>query len=1523
MRNIQNITIKNLTIILFVLFAPILAIGQVPETVVVDRSNTSSQRGLCLDQNAGKVTLNYQGNKSNDKRFLCKNDKVIVTPSAWDLSGDPVNTTAPGIGYAFYDCFPKVNGNNLQDIQFDNCLNHKTPLSNGAKQKDSLWIAFSNNKTTFVDTFANDCSLQKLFKNGKPVEFWFAPITVDDYATRGYEQNGPCVKVSKDEAFNLVYLNPIEISNFKYINTGSASFTLTGGFPEYDTAGTYVITIRKDKASGIVGTVVSGPAKQGSIVTFTVPSDGTYIINITDSKSCGTQIKKDFPYISFCAENKIVAVGDKVCVDFTVDNFVDITTFEFSIKYDTTVLKLDTTGSKPWGMIGIPILPANKYNLNKILNEIIITKDPTTDNNTVLTLPNGSKLFSFCFTAIGPFGSVSPITILLNDLNSDLATDLNNKSLGINTKNGSVSIGKIPLEVAVRADSVRCSNTPNTGSLNIVVTKGGVPPYTYSYINTGNLPVNGSGNISVIGGIGATALNLPTGNYSITVTDNVGEKVISTVTIYSPPPLILNFITTDPICFSDKNGKVKINNKGGGTPPYSIKWNTGSTADSLINIPGGTYSVTLTDAKGCQSVAQQSIGANPIILNNRIITNATCKGSKNGKILVDASGGTAANGYTFEWSTLKKDLNKSGSQITSLEPGFYYLTVTDDKGCTLVDTFNLIPSKIIKINANVRDITCFGIKNGFINVTASTIGTQNIPFAFNWSANAGPPNNTAITSIISNRDKGTYTLKVIDKDNCEADTVFIIKEPDSIKIVPTIQNLKCDGTLGNISLNVTGGTPYTIRNYDYKWSNAIGNNSPVNANLMAGTYSVTITDSLSCSKISTFNVTIPKTPTIDSFKITKPKCATSTDAIVEVFAKQGNSPIQSYTWNGGKIGKTIAGIGTGTYYLTITATDGCLKIDSVKVTGPAPLVLVDTIKKLPLCAGDEDGGINFKVTGGTSPYTYTVGNNPSSIFPVITGFKAGTYTYSIKDANNCPALTGSFTIDDPVKVKVDIIVEKLASCYSGGPCDARVRALASGGYAGTGIYSFTWGKPITIFSSTGTISIANNLCKGFILLNVNDGICGLDSLIEIGSPDSITIDPVSLGNIKPVSCFGSADGTVDVSFLGGTPPFKYLWDNNSTVLKRDNMKAGKYSLIVSDNNNCIQTYSPIVSQPPVLKILLDSVNTRDVRCFGFSTGQIKVAVVGGNGEPYNYKWDKNPSISSIANDLSLGTYSVTVTDPKGCKDTLNYFINEPGKIFTNFKKPALPRCNNETTVVKVDSAYGGTGKSQFVYTVDFGTTLPIGIESGQLYAGPHVISIIETQTGCSIDTTIFIDEPDAIIVNLGNDVIVGLGDSLLLTPIILSSALPIDSVVWTPLTSLSLTNDPLKVYTSPLDDILYTLTVYDLNKCSGSDQILVELERNRNVFIPNIFTPNDDNNNDLFFPQTGIGVSKVNYLNVYDRWGNHLYSAGNISQGDAGIGWDGTFKGKDMNPGVYVYVMEVAFIDGTKLLYRGDITLVR
>ena len=115
-----------------------------------------------------------------------------------------------------------------------------------------------------------------------------------------------------------------------------------------------------------------------------------------------------------------------------------------------------------------------------------------------------------------------------------------------------------------------------------------------------------------------------------------------------------------------------------------------------------------------------------------------------------------------------------------------------------------------------------------------------------------------------------------------------------------------------------------------------------------------------------------------------------------------------------------------------------------------------------------------------------------------------------------------------------------------------------------------------------------------------------------------------------------------------------------------------------------------------------------------------------------------------------------------------------------------------------------------------------------------------------------------------------------------------------------------------------------MNGCIGVGEILVELERNRNIYIPNVFSPNGDDKNDYFGTFAGVGVKSINFIRIFDRWGELLFQTENlVPSGDPSAGWDGTFRGKPVETGVYVYIVEVSFEDGIKLLYRGDITLAR
>ena len=180
--------------------------------------------------------------------------------------------------------------------------------------------------------------------------------------------------------------------------------------------------------------------------------------------------------------------------------------------------------------------------------------------------------------------------------------------------------------------------------------------------------------------------------------------------------------------------------------------------------------------------------------------------------------------------------------------------------------------------------------------------------------------------------------------------------------------------------------------------------------------------------------------------------------------------------------------------------------------------------------------------------------------------------------------------------------------------------------------------------------------------------------------------------------------------------------------------------------------------------------------------------------------------------------------------------------------------------------------------------------------------------------------------NVGADQEVNLGGSALIFGTA-SSSVGIDSIFWiesTGANTLSCT-DCFNPVASPLEDTFYELFVVDNNGCTASAELFVNVDSDRNVFIPNIFTPNGDGINDFFSPFTGIGVDTVMNFQIFDRWGEEVFAIQDFLPGDseAAFGWNGTFRNEPASQGVYYYLIQVRFIDGVVLLFRGDVTLAR
>lgn len=1515
------------------------------------------------NNNAGTVNIGggFDGQSNDitpDTIYLCFGDPLnfISNPGSFDLSGDPNTATAPGIGYAVYDCPPSISGPTLADIVQDSCLNHISPIDvNGTPifQIDSIWI-LEDGTLDGNYQFLNNGFLQNAFYSGAPSQFFFAPITVDDANDPNgevFEEDpngvrGPCVNVNTNEAFSIVFLNQIQesiISTNSGNNGCSGQIVLGGGLPEFNNATSYRVSMGLEGDPSVQGELTSTlRPRHNQAFEFFVPQPGVYEVMIEDGVSCGHQFTIDMSgcqAVSFNINPTNISQGDTVCVPVTVGDFNDILSFQGSINWDTTVIdfvRLDNVNSSLTNFT-----PGSAFNLQDVSSGFLsfLWFDPLGTNGA--TLPDGTVLFEMCFEGIGPEGAETGLFFDPNFF--EIVSVVNNEELGYRLNDGMVAVSDDDLFVDYNIDSVLCFPDSN-GTFSITVA-GGIAPYQIDWRQilpvspnplTDNATVNVDGETVFFTG-------LPRGEYEVTITDADGGmpiQQIDTIQIGSPPNLGLSLTGILPQCAGENTGSLitqlivdgQIVNDPG--DQYTFIWNiTSESVSRLDSVSSGQYRVTVVDnSSGCTAEASTTLADPPALNLDVTIDNASCPGIADGAIEVVPNGGT--DPYNFNWQAGLETFNGIfiASRPDQLSSGRYSVTVTDANGCSVENSYPVSNDKTLSVNAVVENISCNGLEDGRILVTG-TSNMPELPFAFDWR---GPgtfnnlPNNTPTTSELTDIAPGLYYLTLTDNGpaGCAYQDSFEIVEPAPIQISVADQTRESclPGNDGEVIVGVTGGT-YP---YNYDWSN--GDMDSIASGLVAGDYQLNLLDANDCRE--TFDVTVLQfdPPNITSLDNDRLDCPDDTDGTLTVVAQQVGGPIVSYEWSNGQSGPTISNLPAGAYGVTITADDGCEAIDTAFVIAPTPLQIDDIQGESPNCPGDSDGSLTVFASGGTTPYQYIWENQPQNDtlnFNLYPALSAGTYRVTVVDANNCSSVAEQATLSDPAAIQASFSNITDVSCFEG-TCDGSATVTANYSDNTPGLFTFRWETDET--TTDDTESSAVQLCAGFqqVTITDNDG-CFLVDSIDVPSPPEINIGVTA----SSVTCNGFNDGNIQLAATGGVGGFTFLWVNSgATTPNLSDLSAGTYNAIITDANGCSKTQQVEISEPEALMLSLDITGTRDPRCADTMDGSISVSVndtadINPLG-PAPYTWSNNiaPGDANQAGNLQAGTYGVTITDTRGCQDSLTYTLTSPPPIQAVIPQPPAPLCFGDFTFINIESITGGNGQDLFDYTYTIGNTgldfLPD--QPAQIFAGTHVITI-EDQAGCTFRDTIIVVQPPPIQVAFSPQVIeVELGDSTQRLNPIITSSLPIDSFLWTPGDFLSAV-DIQRPLINPVDDREYTLRVVDINGCAAEGSLVVEVDKNRNVYIPNIFTPDGDGSglNEEFRIFTCNGVQNVNYARLFDRWGNMVVDLNNLGPAcEGGIPvWDGRYNGKKMNAGVYIYVVEVEFIDGVTLIYRGDVALIR
>ena len=1130
--------IPTLALAFFCLFQT--AFSQIPQSII-SKAPTGAQDAVLAcppgQQNfAGTVSLGSINAQSNDidldTMYLCLGDEAwILHNGDADLSGDPDPLTPPGIGYAFYDCLPTISGPDKTTIGTDPCLVDNPPPT------DLFYVATAGDLNGDL-MFFNDGNLISIFNGGAPALFWWAPITFDALVTVPvppsdtvyqalYENNGPCVNANVDAAFATVYLNGISIANvtFGEGNTGClGSFILGGGLPEWD-GSNYSIDISLASDPSIKGFVTSGPATHGDQVSFAVPQPGLYTITVEDGKSCGATVQLDIvtcQAVVLEIGSSAGLPGDNVCVDISVENFVEILGTQFTLVYDQTIL--DLTSIEGFN----PTLPGLGIgNFNALPGEILFSWSDF--NPTGSTLSDGAVMFSLCFDIIGNLGDCSDVEFSNTPLAVEVITAVGLAD-AILLGGDICATDAIPV-VTIISSPEACPGFMD-GSFTVMV-EGGTPAYEVFWQDLAGGPVQGPGVINTQGG-SFTASNLSAGNYALTVTDSgSAPEYLDTVFIDEGPALNVIFEQVAPLCNGGTGSltavivldSVPVFNPG---PQYLFVWSNSDTTQTISGITSGLYSVTVTDTiTGCSAMSSTFLPQTPpIVTTVDVITDATCSGVADGSITVSASGGTpgGADPYTFFWPEVAGGTTETGatSSVSSLLEGVYLVEVIDLNGCVDSTLVTVGASKeLVLTPLTTQDISCNALCDGSISVQASTIGGLSNSYAFNWVGVPGipPPGpvNTATTSTVNNLCAGSYNVTLTDDAGCEVSASFSLVEPEALEAsLLDFTNESCTvGSDGTATVGVTGGTyPYA-----YGWG-VPGQIDSTIASLNANDYVVTVTDANGCQDSVSFTITLPTPPQVVALDSMFLNCFDDTDGVLSVVANPGSSPISNYAWSNGPPGPaqtSITGLAPGNYCVTITATDDCETIACADVIAPLPLQLDSTSTTSPLCPGLGGGAISVFVTGGTEPYFYDwsldafdgVGISAIGGANVI----AGPYDVIITDANGCPALQVDVTIDDPPAIEVDFTGIDSVSCFAnqGVPCDGIATAIAQYSDGSSGLFNFLWPSGESSFNAATSTAI--QLCLGDQTLTVSDGTCSATFDVFIPFPDTLNVASLVINDV--------------------------------------------------------------------------------------------------------------------------------------------------------------------------------------------------------------------------------------------------------------------------------------------------------------------------------------------------------------------------------------------------------------------------
>jgi len=810
--------------------------------------------------------------------------------------------------------------------------------------------------------------------------------------------------------------------------------------------------------------------------------------------------------------------------------------------------------------------------------------------------------------------------------------------------------------------------------------------------------------------------NLIAGSYVVDVTDDEGCVVSVPFELIEPETLLVDLSFEDPNCFGESSGSITLI-VSGGSEPYSIEWVELGVFDelNLSDLPSGDYNIIITDAQGCEDSLTVTL-EDPLEIAVLETTNPVlCNGGNTGSILLEVSGGLEP--YTPVWTPV---LDASLAQ-ENLTAGVYEVTLTDDNGCEFNNTFEITAPDEIIITEEVSVLNC-SEDLGAIEISIEG-GIE--PYDISW-VGIEASGETLLTELSA----GDYSVTVIDDSECEVTEGYTITVPEAIEIVEVITQPNCFGELGVISLDITGGTGlYTI-----EWTGVEADGDTEILDLIAGTYTVTVTDENGCEEEESYEIIL-----INEFaanvNLTQPDCFTLNGEAI--LALEGGTEPYSIIWSGVAADDELSAseIAPGSYTVSITDANLCAIEVEFEITEPYELSS-ETIFNGVLCNGENTGSIDITLINATGVIDYSWVNEElgfTSPTQDIENLFAGVYELTATDEIGC-VFNETFEILETEELVITL--ENIQSETCEGLENGSIEVSISGG---TLDYQIDWSG--TGFSSNDEDIL--ELASGDYTLNVSDlnGCVATETFI-VNSGTLITPNSSSIDSECSVST-----GSMSVNIDSDNPIEDISWFDDGVLLTDglittiENLSSGTYSVEITDDQGCSVSETILISDTGALSI---NAEVSGVNCQGDSNGSILIIVTSGT-EPYILTWSGPVEIADDQynpTNLITGDYIASINDSEGCNTLQEFSVLSPDSFSINETIINVSCFGNGDGVIALE-LIGGTEP----FTIDW-------IDSDEdldtltnLTSGEYSVLIADTN-GCITEGTYQITEEDLLTLDI-------------------------------------------------------------------------------------------------------------------------------------------------------------------------------